>query len=67
MPNEMKEPCNKCTVFGTYYEYPCYNCIHNPHSPKEILEDYQSAIFKQRIDRFTDYKFSGKEASGHDK
>lgn len=55
----LKSPCDKCTIIKTYYENPCWACIHNPKSPEEILENYRTEIFRERFDRFTNHKFAG--------
>lgn len=52
----MKKPCDKCRNSSTYYEYPCFNCSHNPHTDAEILEDYRRAIAEPKLDKFKDEK-----------
>lgn len=58
----IKQPCDKCTAMRTYYENPCWLCIHNPKTPEEILESYRSEIFKERFDLYTNHRFEGRVA-----
>jgi len=52
----MKKPCDTCKVsICTYYEYPCSNCTHNPHTKEEIEEEIKGAQ-GNKADLYVHYK-----------
>lgn len=57
MKNEgMKKPCITCKIaICTYYEYPCSNCIQNPHTTKEIEEEMK-CVLGNKADFYKHYK-----------